>query len=401
MVIKWPRIPYGKLIKLLFLLDNGDKTTGATDADRDSNIAAAAEAKNAFHSVLRDEKCSFYQVLSVLQKRVQELVEYPFIRLLGDTEAANRSVRKQDEDLLTLTQACEYLGIECHNLDEKVKKVQEKLFLEDKEMHGSFFIYAENLRMNRICDNLTPTLVYQLLEITKKDEVLNKLLDTELDVSEEKVNKIEGYKEALFFYMIRLLEEHDKLNRVYTDKLEDLLERLSKETKSEEEQRRIMRLATTLGDYPSECLPAGHCVVFCVTKDRDGAQGEINKVKNVFEGSLGYTVQVIENPTQEILEDCRHNLKKQKYRFYDSIVYWFMTHGSETALKLADDKRYERKEIIDSFSKLDNFSKKPKIFFMASCRGDSAIAVRQRGECRLFDLWSKTQLLSPQIYNPV
>ncbi|XP_042238966.1 caspase-12-like [Homarus americanus] len=382
-VIKWPDIPHSKLVTLLFLLDNGDKTTGSMDTYRKWNIGASLEAKEAFLSVLKANKYSFWQVLEVLRRRVKELVQYPFIRLEGDTEAANRAVRKQDEYLLTMVEACRYLHIDCFNLENKIKKVQEKLFLSEEEKMGKFFLYAENLQMKHICDSLTPSLVCQLLDVLKRDKNLSKLIDKSIDVPLDKLNKIEGLKEALFFYMIRVLEDNEKLNRLYTGKLQELLNKVNKETKDEHEQRTIMTIVNALDVYPIQGRPAGHCVVFCVTKDREGSQGEINKVKRVFSDSLGYTVHIEKDPTYKTLEEYRKTLQKQKYHFYDSIVFWFMAHGTETNIKLADGYRYKRMDIIDSFSRLDNFRKKPKIFFMTSCRGRATISIREKGGVRV------------------
>lgn len=378
--IAWSSIPSDKLVKLLFLMDNGDKTSGATEKIREENIIAASEAMNALLSVLTDKDFSFKEVLVLLQGRVKVLAEYAFIMLPRDTKAADRALRKSDEDLLTLVEACQYLDIEFHKLDDKVKKVQEKLLITDEEMQGTFFIYAENLRMCKICDSLSPSLVCRMLEIMKDDKDLNKLFRNDLNISMEKVCTTEGLKEALFFYMIRLLEVHDKLNRVYTDNLESLLERLSEVVPSEEERCKVVRLADFLNIYPGECRPPGLCIVFCVTKDRPGAEGEINKVGKVFRESLGYTVEIVKNPNEATLKEWEMKLEKQKYRFYDSVVYWFMSHGTGEDIVLADGEGYNRDLAINNFSKILNFRKKPKIFFMASCRGKGAIPVEcERG----------------------
>nr|XP_045599531.1 uncharacterized protein LOC123758837 isoform X2 [Procambarus clarkii] len=382
-VVKWSSIPYSKIVKLLFLQDNGDKTMAGTDSHLQLSIKAAREAQEAFLSVLHNQKFSFVFIMELLQKRIMELKEYPIIVLEEDNEAANWAVRKQDEDLLTLAEICCYLTIDCQGLEDKIKKVQEKLSLTEDEKKASFFIYAENLRMSRICDRLTSNLVLQLFDTVKRDVILSKHIDQNLDIPLDKLNKTEGLKEVLFFYMVRVFEEHDKLNRIYTDKLEDLLEKVGKETEDEDDQRTIKSVISSLSQYPMECRPAGYCVVFCVTNGREGAQGEINKVKNVFEKSLGYIVHVEENPTLKKLEERKKVLEKPKYRFYDSIVLWFMAHGSDTDLQLADGTSYQRENFIDSFSRLDNFRKKPKVFFMASCRGRSTIPITKRGGVRV------------------
>lgn len=375
--VKWSKISTPKLIKLLFLLDNGDKATFKKEVSQDKNAEAVKEATIAFLSFLQSKDRSI--IVDVLQKRVQELLEYPIVIVQGNNEAVNLSVRKQDEDLLTFVEACYFLGIECHSFDKKKEKVQQKLFLNEMESQGSLFMHAENLRMNGISDRLSHNLVHELYRIVTEDENLNKMMDQSFDVSSSKLHKVEGLKEALFFYIIRFLEYNEKLNRIYTSKLEDLLDKLSRKASSKVEAQSVQDIIGTLSTYPFECQPAGHCIVFCVTKERDGACGEISKVKEVFENSLGYTVKVEEDPTYETLNTYIQELSKEKYRFYDALVIWFMAHGTEKTIELSDGVQYETKTIIDEFSKLDNFRRKPKIFFMASCQGKTAISVKREG----------------------
>nr|XP_053652830.1 uncharacterized protein LOC128702564 [Cherax quadricarinatus] len=399
--IEWTNIQFSKLTKFLFLLDNGDKTLDSTettvleeipsslkDHNSTENMAEkktrpTLEAQKAFVSVLTDEEFSFSSVLEVLRRRVMELVDYSIITLEEDSEGANWAVRKQDEHLLTLVEICRYLEIDCQGLEDKIEKVQKKLLLTEEEKKTTFFTNADSLRICRICDHLTIPIVHQLLDTVKNDESLSKFVHTKLDISLEKLSKTDGLKEVLFFYMIRVLEENDKLNRIYTGKLEELLERVSKAVTDKNDRLIIKGVVSTLSVYPMKCRPAGHCLVFCVTKDRKGAQGEIKKVKSVFENSLGYTVHIEENPTHKTLQKCRKELLKPKYRFYDSIVYWFMAHGTETNLKLADGEDYKRQDFIDEFSKMDSFRKKPKLFFMASCRGRKTISIKKKNGVRV------------------
>nr|XP_053655100.1 uncharacterized protein LOC128704097 [Cherax quadricarinatus] len=394
--IEWTNIQFSKLSKFLFLLDKGDKILDSTettvsaeiplslkDPNSTENMAEkktrpTLDAQKAFLSVLTDEEFNFRSVLEVLHDHVIELVDYSIITLEEDSEGANGDVSKQDEHLLILVEICRYLEIDCHGLEDKIEKVQKKFLLTEEEKKTNFFINADSLRICRICDQLTISIVHQLLDTVQNDMDLGKFFQTKLDISLEMLRKTDGLKEALFFYMIRVLEENDKLNHIYTDKLEELLERVSKAVTDKNDRLIIKGVVSTLSEYPMNCRPAGHCLVFCVTEDRKGAQEEITKVKNVFENSLGYIVHIEKDPTRTTLLACMKELQKPKYRYYGSIIYWFMAHGTETDLKLADGKDYKREDFINEFSKLNNFRKKPKLFFMVSCRGEDTIPIKKK-----------------------
>lgn len=380
-VVNWNNEPPSVQVKLLFLLDTGDVTSLDPNYSDDLDISLPAEAQGAFLSVLQDSQHSFACVTEVLKSRTKRLQEYPLITLPAGTQAADLSVRKNDEDLLTFVHACRHLNVKYHHLENKLKKVQEKLSLTQDEIEGNELIYTENLRMVRLCDALTAQQVRQLLALIAKDESLGKCVAADLETPPNKMASTEGLKEALFFYLIRTMELHNKLNRIYTYRLEALLEQLQQADGTSEAEKRVLSAAITdLNDYPSGGRPAGHCMVFCVTKDRAGAEEEIKKVKHVFEKCLGFTVHIEQNPVLDKLKECLAELQKPKYKFYDSIVYWFMSHGTESTLKLADGSLLERKTFIRDFSKVNNFRKKPKIFFLAACQGKTTIYLEKRSK---------------------
>ena len=369
-------VPLGKLVKLLYLLDNGDNETGTTDLYKQENARAAQKAKETFQQILISREYGYREIVYLLQSRAKNLLRHEIIII----PEANDAVMKQDEDLLILVEACHYLDIEHHSsFNEKIEKVQEKMELEDKEKGGNFFIYAENLLMNRICDCLSSDYVYKLfcLFMVRYGGKLG--LQVHSDLVQRDTLECEGIKEALFFFVIRVMEEQKLLNRIYTDKLRDLFEELLEEAESDEVLSMIIR---TLKTYPEECQPAGLCIVFCVTEDRAGADSEIVKIQSVFEDCFKFTVKIERNPNCDTFEKYKKELVKTKYRFYDSLVIWFVSHGDETNLLLAseDNKNYDREKFIDDFSLFSHFNKKPKIFFMATCRGNKPIHTSESGE---------------------
>lgn len=371
-------VSLAKLVKLLYLLDNGDKETGTTKVYKEENAAAAQKAKEAFQDILISREYGYQEIIHVLQLRAKELFKYEILVLPEGTEAASRSVRKQDEDLLILAEGCRHLGIEYHcSLNDKIKKVQKKMELKDNEKEGNFYIYAENLLMNRICDSLTPDLVFKLFRLFMDRYGYKLELQMDSNVVKQEKLKYEGVKEALFFYIIREMEEHNLLNRIYTDKLKDFFERLQEiYGRDENLSMAIHKLKT----YPEECRPAGLCIVFCVTEDREGAESEVAKIRSVFEDHFKFTVMIERDPNCNTLEHYKKELLKTKYRFYDSLVIWFVSHGNERDLILAGEDRCNREKFIDDFSIFSNFIKKPKIFFMATCRGNQTICADGSGE---------------------
>ncbi|KAG0710305.1 Caspase-14 [Chionoecetes opilio] len=373
-------VPLPKRVKLLFLLDNGDKETGTTPVYKEENAAAARQAKETFQAILMSREDGNQIITELLQTRAKELLSYEILILPEGTEAASHSVRKQDEDLLILAEGCHHLGIEYNQaLSVKIKKVQKKMELNDKEKEGNFFIYAENLLMNHICDNLTADLVYRLFRLFIHRYRVKLGLHMDSDMTVQDKLEFDGVKEALFFYIIREMEEQNLLNRIYTDKLRDFFEEL--QGKNGKDENLSMAIAK-LKSYPEECRPAGLCLVFCVTEDREGADSEIVKIRSVFEDHFKFTVKIERNPNCDTLDRYKKELIKTKYRFYDSLVIWFVSHGDETNLILSKEENINREKFIDDFSIFSNFSKKPKIFFMATCRGNKPICADEAGETR-------------------
>ena len=377
-VLKLEGVPLSKLVKLLYLLDNGDKETGATQLYKLQNAVAAQKAKQTFWYIVLSRENGYREICRLLQLRAKELFQYGLIILPPGTESVAHSVMKQDEDLLILAEGCHHLGIEYHrSLDEKIYKVQEKMELTDNEKKGNFYIYAENLLMSRICDTLSPDLVYKFFCLFLNRFGCKIGLHMNSDNVKQEDLECEGVKEALYFFVLREMEEQQLLNRIYTDRLIDIFEELQGKHGRDENISMAIR---SLKTYPEECQPAGLCIVFCVTEDREGAESEIAKIQSVFEDHFKFTVIIERNPNCNTFDQYKKELLKTKYRFYDSLVIWFVSHGTETNLILPGKENYNREKFIDDFSISNNFSKKPKIFFMATCQGDNPIRINGLGE---------------------
>lgn len=369
-VIKWTVYPLSLLVKLLFLLDRGDLTS----QERSDKAKAAAQA---FHAILVNGISSSNLVVNELQKRLRVLINYGFFELRTGTEAAKYHIIQQDKDLLSFSDACHYLGIRTNNtLEDKIRKVRRKLRLTPVEITRNFFIHSENLWIMKMGDLLTPRQVHKFLTIIQEMGLLCRSFDQYLTVFEESMVQIDGMKECLFFYIIRCLE----FKGTYTKTVKDVLEKLEQEAETQGEKNIITDITKELRCYPSKCHPAGYCIIFCVTGDRDGAESEIEKVQKVFDKSLGFIVEIQRDPIKNTVNAVLENLKSPKYDFYDSLIVWFIGRGGEDEFKLADGTYYSKKKITNDFSGLKTFSKKPKLFFMVSDQGEEAVPVISHGE---------------------
>lgn len=383
-------IPNENLVKLLFCLDSGDKSTGKSESFQKQNMRRVLEAMSAFMLFLKDENIS--KVRKVLEARIKELYEYPLFEI--PEKGANSAVRTKEQEILTFIEACKTFKVDCTKLNEKKLQAEKYLFLSETECKGNFLSYSENLRIIHICDILSEKLVYLLYEKVqleiKSISVSEILADNEvveqvrqnwksLEVLQSKLEEVKGFKEALFFCIIRILEINDKHNHLYTDKFEELLQNIDTDKLNEGNTGIIKSITCMLSTYPNVCQPTGYCLVFCVTKEREGADCEIRKVEEVFEKSLGFTVNVVKDPTEKDLEGCLEEMKKFKYHFYDSFVFWLMAHGSKDEVRLGSGNHIKKEEVIKNFCKLPTLQRKPKVFFMSSCQGSERIPVTQKG----------------------
>lgn len=366
-LVKWNEYPLSLLAKLLFLLDKGDRATLMTNQVK--RLQATAEA---FCAILLAESCSSELVVNELQKRVKVLENYGFFELRSGTEAAKYHVIQQDEDLLLFNDTCHHLGIQTSNaLEDKIKKVQRKLKLNPSEATRNFFMHSESLCIIKMCNLLTPGQVHQFLDIIKKNNIFSQSIVQYLTVSEESLKQIDGVKECLFLYIIQFL----KYNGIY----DETIMRLEQEAETNREKDIIKDLVKDLRSYPSKCHPSGYCIVFCNMGDGDGRENEIANVQKVFNKSLGFLVEVQSDPSEETINTTLENLESPKYRFYDSLVVWFIGKG-ENRMELANGTYYSKRKIIDNFSRLKTFSKKPKIIFMVSNPWEEAIPSARSGK---------------------
>lgn len=110
----------------------------------------------------------------------------------------------------------------------------------------TFFVYAENKILTKVCDSLSPLEVHEMYRIVKEmkgldddDEAMKEVLTLPY-VELEALEKVAGLKDVAFFYLVLSLMRKKMLNRLYTHKLFFLLDQLQeihkKNTKQENPQ---------------------------------------------------------------------------------------------------------------------------------------------------------------------
>lgn len=183
----------------------------------------------------------------------------------------------------------------------------------------TFFVYAENKIMMKICDSLSPQDVYRLYEIIReledieKDDKVKDLLSQQID--QRALEKVRGLKDVAFYYLTLTMMRKQLLNRLYTHRLAFLFDQL-KEMKSGKDPN-IDRILDTLNRYPVVSRPPGLCIVFNITENREGSTKDVAKVKELFEKEYKFDVLVKEDPTANEITDIVSELKAARYKFYD------------------------------------------------------------------------------------
>lgn len=237
----------------------------------------------------------------------------------------------------------------------------------------TFFVYAEHKILMKVCNMLSAPEVYQMYTImseekaVEEDDAMKDFL-SQISVSHEALQTVKGLKDVAFYYFILTLMRKKKINRLYTHSLYFLLEKLKRIHMREEKDRiRIDRALEMLNRYPIASHPPGLCLIFHMAENRIGASKDLQKVRELFEKVFMYDVFVKADPTAEQIKSIISKLKAARNKFYDSLVVWFMGHGSKTYLHVKEGQIHRRLDLIEPFTEIEWFFKKPKLFFIQAC----------------------------------
>ncbi|XP_042868851.1 uncharacterized protein LOC122251198 isoform X2 [Penaeus japonicus] len=288
----------------------------------------------------------------------------------------NDQLNNEEEDILEFTEIFEMFNISApENIKTKFGSIisNKKIPLRgDIENYSkkTFFVYAENKVMMKICNSLSPQDVYRMYGIIREskaienDDKVKDLLSPKID--QEALEKVRGLKDVAFYYLILMMMRNQLLNRLYTHRLAFLFDQL-KQMKSGGDPN-IDRILDSLNRYPVASRPPGLCIVFNMMQNRDGAAKDLTKVKELFEKEYKFDVFVKVDPTAEEIKTIVSKLKAARNKFYDSLVVWFMGHGDKTCLTVKNDERIHRRtDLIQPFTEIEWFNKKPKLFFIQAC----------------------------------
>ncbi|KAK8400517.1 hypothetical protein O3P69_003288 [Scylla paramamosain] len=237
----------------------------------------------------------------------------------------------------------------------------------------TFFVYAENKILMKVCNSLSALEVYQMYTIlseskaVEEDDAMKDFLSQPC-VSPEALHKVKGLKDVAFYYFVLTLMRKKMINRLYTHKLYFLLEKL-KQILGEEKKTciHIDRALEMLNRYPIASHPPGLCLIFHMAENRIGSSKDLTRVRELFEKVFMYDVFVKVDPTAEQIKSIISKLKAARNKFYDSLVVWFMGHGSKTYLNVKEGQIHRRLDLIEPFTEIEWFFKKPKLFFIQAC----------------------------------
>lgn len=170
----------------------------------------------------------------------------------------NDQLNADEEDVLEFTEIFERFQ---YPVPEEIKNRFDAIVANKKisirKSQGSkkktFFVYAENKILTKVCDSLTPLEVYEMYRIVKE----MKGLDDDVEVMKgvltlphvelEALENVAGLKDVAFFYLVLSLMRRKMMNRLYTHKLTFLLDQLQQihmKTKKQENPHLTRALAS-------------------------------------------------------------------------------------------------------------------------------------------------------------
>lgn len=232
------------------------------------------------------------------------------------------------------------------------------VFMEEKGTYKkkTYFVYAENKVLMKICNQLNDedvSYMYELMHLENNPVAseceasrthLSEALDQDeegeeeddgcipskeeeprhwstvkshfnLSVKVEDLKKISGLKDVAFYYFVLILMKERMLTGLHTHTLSNIFDFLK--TKRFNVKPRIDRILDQLGRYPMASSPPGLCVILNMEKNRRGADHDRQNVKELFQNHFKYDVIEKINPTSEDVRDIIRELKASRNKFYD------------------------------------------------------------------------------------
>lgn len=191
--------------------------------------------------------------LSMLQLQVVDSLS----TLESNFSDENDQLSVDEEDVLEFTEIFERLNYPVpEEIKEKFDTIVTNKRIPFRKSEGSkkktFFVYAENKVLMKVCNSLSETEVHEMYRIVQnmkgeeQDDGMNKSLILP-NVPLEALKKVAGLKDVAFYYLVLSLMRMKLMNRLYTHKLNFLLTQLQQmHTQNKDNHDHIDRAIATL-----------------------------------------------------------------------------------------------------------------------------------------------------------
>ena len=126
--------------------------------------------------------------------------------------------------------------------------------------------------------------------------------------------------------------------------------------------------------------PRGFCLIVnnknfgCTSRNRDWSEIDEKQLEKLFKDDLLFTVAVYRDLRREEMLDLAIQFSRKDHSRCDAFVFIIMSHGGKwDTVCGVDDKSIEIEELMSQFTptKCPSLEKKPKLFFIQACRGES------------------------------
>ncbi|XP_019631416.1 PREDICTED: caspase-8-like [Branchiostoma belcheri] len=218
------------------------------------------------------------------------------------------------------------------------------------------------------------------VHLKNQAEADKKTIDEELRRKEEQLQQVETVNESLQAALRRETEAKN-ISFNLSQRLEEANSHLKDELEAEKRENERMREQISAthdlsNPYEMSCDPRGVAVIinnirFEDMADREGAEGDTGRLREVFEG-LGFTVVTFTDLDHAKMVAAMKDQGKADHSNHDCFVCCIMSHGTMGKVFSSDDVGIDICELIKPVNamKCPSLKGKPKLFFIQACQGE-------------------------------
>ncbi|XP_064468358.1 caspase-7-like isoform X2 [Ornithodoros turicata] len=152
--------------------------------------------------------------------------------------------------------------------------------------------------------------------------------------------------------------------------------------------------------YENGARKLGQCVIINFSKvagypERIGTEKDVERIRMVFGGQLGFHVDVHDNLRKEAMLKTLEKLAGEDHSSSCCLCLFLLSHGKSDAIICSDGQEIQLSKVYTMFDPRNckGLAAKPKLFFVQASRRDEVdIGVRHDGPAHT-DAWSSTELL--------